>query len=248
MSDYELYGDYNKGEDEDFDAPPPYLVWRILGHLFRALLVCILLGACVILGFRIILSHYYPKQIKRLYYTEALSAYAAAGGDMSALTQDIRVPFEAEILETDGEELQVQTQQKGYYYADNLIVLRGAGALQCSIRLNRHSIEEIAEEYALTDFSMGEDAFSFTLVDNLGRRYTPSAILVESKLLYHYVKLCFDGVDFDGAEWMRVEVTPRGADVTSPTYRQIAVCIYENHESYSKFSKYTLKKSERYLP
>ncbi len=247
MTDYELYGDYNRGdEDEEPQGPPKSPVWTFLGRLIRIVAAVLLSVIVVTLACRIILSHWYPKSVRRLFYTEALSAYAAAGGDMSALTQEIRVPFEGEYLESDGQTTQVQTSRNGYYYADNLIVVPGAGAVQFSIRLNKHAFEEIAAQYRLTDFQMAQDAFEFTLIDNLGNTYAPSAVSTASKFFYHYYKLCFDGLQLEGVSWLRLNILPRGADTEAEDYRQLTVCVYEDNPSYNTFETYRLKKSERY--
>lgn len=244
MADYELYGEYNHGEEEDDGGPAPSPVWKWIKRLFYWLGICILLGTCLMLIFRLSLSAYYPDNMEHLHYTDALRAYALAGGDMSAKTQEIRVHFEAEVIETDENNLQVQTQQNGFYYGDNLIVVEGAGALQCSIRLNQHAFVEIEEKYGLTDFVFAPDAFTFILEDNLGNQYETSAILTDSMMLYRYYKLCFDGIDFNGVTWMRVVVIPKGVDTADKDYQPIAVCVYENHAEYNRFTTYKLSSDE----
>jgi hypothetical protein len=244
MADYELYGEYNRGEDDEEYGPPPHPFVKWFKKIVYILGVCVLVFAVSMLAFRLILAGYYPKSIKQLYYTDALTAYYQAGGDMSAKTQDLRVHFEAEVIETDKEHLQVQTQQNGFYYGDNLIVVEGAGALQCSIRLNRHAFFEIGEKYGLADFAFTPDAFTFVLEDNLGNTYTPSAVLTDAKMLYRYYKLCYDGISFEGVTWMRVVVIPNGVDTTKEDYVPIAVCVYENHENYNRFTDYKLGRQE----
>ena len=244
MANYELYGDYNKGEEEEELGPPQSPIWKWFKKIVYILGICVLVFAIAMLAFRIILAGYYPKSMKTLHYTDALTAYYHGGGDMSAKTQDLRVHFEAEVIETDGENLQVQTQQNGFYYGDNLIVVEGAGALQCSIRLNEHAFVEISEKYGLEGLSFTTDAFTFLLEDNLGNIYPTSAVLTDAKMLYCYYKLCFDGISFDGVTWMRVIVIPQGVDSAAEEYVPIAICVYENHENYNHFTTYKLGRNE----
>ena len=243
MADYELYGEYNQGDEEDY-GPAPHPFWTLLKRLFSILGICILVGVCLMLAYRLILASYYPDSIKHLYYTDALREYAQAGKDMTAKTQDIRVHFEAEVIETDEDNLQVQTQQNGFYYGDNLIVVEGAGAVQCSVRLNKSAFSDIATTYGLDPLAFAEDTFTFVLEDNLGNRYTPTHIGLDKAMLYRYYKLCYDGISFEGVTWMRVVITPTGVDTASEDYTPIAICIYENHEGYNRFDPYKLSRKE----
>ena len=246
MTDYELYGEYNQGEEADNGAPPPHPVWAVFARAVQIVCIILLVGTLALLGFRIVLSWYYPKGVSDLYYTEALADYAEAGGDMSALTQEIRVPFEGEIINSDGSTLMNNDQRNGYYCADNLIVVKGAGAVQFTIRINRSNVEEIGREYGLERFEMKDGAFAFVLEDDLGNTYTPSKVFYETHALYHYIKVCYDGVALDGVSWMRAEIAPAEADREADSYLRLAVVVYENHEYFHTFTEYKLSKRERW--
>ncbi len=246
MADYELYGEYNTGDEDR--GPERGRTWKIISLILKIALGCILAGVCLTIAFRMIFSGYYPNEIERLFYTDEMRSYAATH-ELKAETQDIRNPFETEIIEMGEDDRVQQTEsRKGYYYADNLILLRDAGVLQCSVRLNKHVIEEIAADYRLENFSFSDSAFDFRLVykkDGILYSYTPTVIYSDSALMYHYMKLVFEGVTFEDIAWYRLEITPRGADTTAEDYEQLAICIYENHEEYNHFSTYRLKKSEK---
>ena len=50
----------------------------------------------------------------------------------------------------------------------------------------------------------------------------------------------FDGVDFEGAKWIRLEITIDGVDKKEP----FAIPIYENNDDHSSFKEYKLSSSE----
>ncbi len=253
MSDYERYGDYNEDPNEE-RGPARSRGWVIFVRLLRACVICIIFGVCGILAFRMIASGYYPQETKRIHYTDALAAYAT-GREIYAETQGIRVPFCDEmIISGDDGRLTQSEVRDGYYYADNLILVRDGGSLQLSIRINKNNIDDIAEKYGLSDFTFSETAFTFALYNNkdvsenktlVGEGLAPTYVSVDSALMYHYVKLCFDNVDFEDVNWMRLEITPNGADTEAEGYRQLGICVYENHEGEAQFKEYKLKKEEK---
>ncbi len=265
MSDYERYGDYNNDPDEQ-RGPARSRVTIVLAAFIGFLAFCLMFGTCGFLAYRMIASGYYPESMKTIHYTEALTSYAT-GREIYAETQGIRVPFADElILSGDDGQLVQSPSRFGFYYADNLILVRDGGSLQLSVRINKNDIENIAAEFGLTDFAFSPDAFSFRLYDNKnvsedkalvggdkdykldmgkGGVYTPTYVTTESHGMYHYVKLCFDGVDFRDVKWMRLDIIPQGADTNAEDYVQLGICVYENHEMSSQFKEYKLKKSEK---
>ena len=248
LSDYERYGEYNRGEDEEPEGPPPHRFFHLLGKSLSILCIAIIVVVFAVIGFRLIVAGYSPREMKQLTHTDALTAYAAAlGGDPYVETQEIRVPFESEYLEAESlETTHLAESQNGWFYADHLLLVRDAGALQCSLRMNSHAAEEIAAQYGVPDFAIAETAFRFTLIDNLGRTYRPSVVSTDSALWYRYYKLCFDGVDFEGVSWMRLEIEVAGADMTVAEHPVLVICVYENHETYATFKEYSLSRKERF--
>lgn len=248
MSDYELYSDYNRGEDEEPLGPPPSRFGVVVKRLLKTLAILVLAGACLILAFRMIASGYYPQEMKRLYHTEALTAYAAgAGTQPDVVTQKIRVPFESEILESDAiENAHNAKSQNGYFYAANLLVVRETGSVQFSLRMNHQALRDIAVAYGVDDITSPESAFSFALTDPEGNRYAPTAVFTDRALFYQYIKLCFDGVTLEEVTWLRLEIDVVGADMTAAEHPRLAVCVYENNESYATFDTYRLHRKEAF--
>ncbi len=221
MSDYERYGDYNSTEEDEERRPS--LAWKILKIGALALLVSV----CLILAARLILSGYYPRSMKSFHMTDALLAYKASHTlDVEELKVD--VPFDDEDFAS--------------FCADNLLVERGAGALQFSLRFTDSTFEELARRLKISepDYSgRSRDYFDFSLLDSLGNRHHPTYAKDDSYFWYHATKLCFDGVDFasldaatrvpddepaaDGAEtvyldsWIRLDVYYTGGG-TAPDY------------------------------
>lgn len=247
MSDYELYGDYNRGEDEEPEGPAPSRFGAAVKKILKALVIILLAGACLVMGFRMIVSGYYPREMKYLYHTEALTAHAAVAGQPEVVTQKIRVPFESEILESNEiEEARNAKSQNGYFYAANLRVVRETGSVQFSLRMNNQALRDIAAAYGVGTITSVKDAFTFTLTDPAGHRYTPTATLTDEALFYQYVKLCYDGVTLEDVTWLRVEITVVGADMTAEEHPTLAVCVYENHEGYASFDSYRLHGKEKF--
>ncbi len=195
MSDYERYGDYDDRED---DIP------RRHGIVFRLLKFCVLLvllSVCGTIVLRLIVSGYYPREIKRFYETDALAHYAAQVGDYRVEELSLKVPYDSSDFAS--------------FYADNAYLVEEAGAIQMSIRYTASSFETLAERLSLSEVPNAEDVrFDFTLCDNRGVRYTPSHSISDKYFWYYAVKLCFDSVDLVGmledeendVDWLRLEI------------------------------------------
>ncbi len=242
MADYERYGEYNTSDEGTEEGPPPSPVIKVLVRIIKWVCILLMVFVCALLAIRMTCTGYYPDEMEELYYTDALKSYAAKH-ELKAETQEIRVPFEREVLEISEEDaLKKGDAYDGFYYADNLIVVRDAGVLQCSLRLNKSAIEDICEAYAIPEFEFNKDAFDIKLVyrnpeTEEQRVYVPSMIFCDTNGFYNYMKVCFDGVNFEGVSWLRLEITPRGADPANVENRR-AICVYENHEYNSRFDPY----------
>ena len=248
LSDYELYGDYNRGEDEEPAGPAPSRFGVVVKRILKTLLIVLLAGACLVMAFRMIVSGYYPRDMKYLYHTDALTAYAAGRAEQpEVVTQKIRVPFESEILEADDiEKAQNAKSQNGYFYAANLRVVRATGSVQFSLRMNNRALIDIAAAYGVDEIASPADAFTFTLTDPSGRHYAPTAVLTDEALFYRYIKLCYDGVSLEDVVWLRVEIGVNGADMTAKEHPVLAVCVYENNAAHDAFDTYRLHRKEKF--
>lgn len=231
MSDFERYGDYNE-VDESPKKSRVLLVIKI-----TALVLCF--SVVALLLFRVFSFNYYPDSMKKLYFTDTLTAYYnEKGGDIGAKTQELRAPY-------DDAEL-------GNFFCDNLIIIEELGEIQISLRYNVSLADTIKEKYG-ADFDPDDTSrFTFTLTRSGGDESATGAaagVPMESKLtacewdsfmMYRYAKLVFDGVNFEGAEWIRLDIRIDGVEREEP----FMVCIYENVSEYSEFTEYKLSSSE----
>lgn len=234
MDDLERYGDYN-----EIDEPPT----KNRGALIIKIIAAVLIVAVVaVLGVRLYVFNYYPKNMKTIYFSPALTEYYNANdGDINALTQKMLYPYD------DNDE--------GNFFASNLIVVREAGTLQVVLRYNVSLADSLKNNYGLEDFNPDDtEQFSFRIWrDGLTEGDEGSEVgrLVhtewESFAMYRYAKLVFEDVDFGAAdsedkiEWIRLEIFVDGAEKEEP----FKILIYENHAERSSFDEYTLSKKER---
>ena len=235
MDDMERYGDYN-----EVDEPPSRRGGALL--LIIKIMAIVAVAALIgVLGFRIVLFNYYPGAMKALYFTDGLTDYYnETDGNIGALTQKLRAPYD--------------DADKGNFFADNLIVIKGAGELQLSLRFNVSAIENMEKELELSDLSADDpDLLSFRLymsgeseieADHLIGRLASEPI-TDSLLMYRYYKLCFTDIDFGGGEnkieWIRLEVFVKGQTDAEPFAK---IAIYEDNVGYSSFEEYELGSRE----
>ena len=233
MEDMERYGDYNEVDESPSKNP----VTTVLKVVLTA--VCFLVIGFLI--FRIIIFNYYPREIKNLYFSDALTAYySSTGGDIEVLTQKLRAPYDDE--------------DAGNFFCDNLLVVTEADHLQISLRYNDAIHATFLEKYGVDISESGFDAFTFRLVRNPITDDGEPVLLAEnpeiitdSLMMYRYAKLVFDGVEFgldageNKAEWIRLEIELGGTE--KPTVFMIPV--YENNSDYASFDEYKPSAKER---
>ena len=235
MEDMERYGDYN-----EYDESPTKRSGAI--SVIIKVMVMVAFAALVgVIGFRMILFEYYPDAMKNIYFTEGLTEYyEQTDGNIDALTQSLRAPYD--------------DAERGNFFCDNLIVVKGAGELQITLRYNVSLIESIEKELGLTGLSADDaDLFSFRLYKS-GESKEESDHLIgtlaaepmtDSVLMYRYYKLAFTDIDFgqgsDKIEWLRLEIFVKGQTSSEPFAK---VAIYEDNEDYSQFEEYKLSNSE----
>lgn len=236
MDDFDRYGDYN-----EIDEPP-----KKSPVLSFIKIICIVLIFSIIgfVGFRVFTFNYYPDAMKKIYFNDTLTSfYNERGGEICALTQGLRAPYDDE--------------KKGNFFCDNLIIIPELGQMQLSVRYNTSLISELERELSLSGLSADDkELFSFRLYMN-GESEKDEDHLIgtldyvgfDSFLMYRYYKLVFDGIDFkmdsdDKINWIRLEIFVKGASGDKP-YTMVAV--YENNEDYSKFREYKLSGGEKPL-
>lgn len=196
MADLERYSDYNNLDEED--AGYGGRRHTVLGKLLKLFVFLFLASICLVILVRMLLSGYYPKEMKRFYMTDALLAYAETE-TLDPEKISIGVPYDS--------------NKEASFVAANLFVEKNAGALQLSVRMTSRTFEILAERLGKTEkISYNGDSsslFVFQLQDNYGNRYTPSYTDDDSYLWYHATKLCFDGVDLSDEldlAWIRLDI------------------------------------------
>ena len=196
---------------------------------------------CSALLFRIFIGSYYPKDIKRIHFTEELTEYYQENKDsFSAYTQKIRTKYD--------------DPDKGNFFANHLIVVPDAGHLQVAIRYNESTLEALTAEYGeLTLDEDGGASLYYVLYVNYGeekgtRSYAMSEESFRDKsFMYHYTKLIFEGVDFKDAIWMRVDIYCKDGDGSAPFS---SIPVYESQVDIDgtvvtyELKEYKIKKSE----
>ncbi len=227
----ERYGDYN---DYEIDAPKSKNPVVIAIKILIALVCCSVVGVLV---FRMIFFNYYPDKIKNIYFTDNLKAYyAETNGNIDAKTQSLRFPYD--------------NADTANFICDNLIVIKGAGELQISVRFNNSALDAMQEKSSVEALDAADpELLSFRLVDNYGYVYDSLALKeYDSALMYHYYKLSFVGIEFenygDGTypEWIRLEVFIKGQIDTEKPFAMIP--IYENNADHNTFEDYILNDKE----
>ena len=244
MDDMERYGDYN-----EVDEPPKK---SKVGLVIKILAILVVVAVVGTLGFRMFTFNYYPDSMKRLYFTDSLTAfYNEKNGSIGARTQELRAAYD--------------DPDAGNFFCSNLIVIPELGQLQISLRYNVSLMSALTadEDVDLTDPSPDDPSlFTFRLYKSGDSKVESDHLVGElvacerdSFLMYRYYKLVFDGIDFgsveydgegnvtsdDEIDWIRLEVFVKGYKKDEP-YSRIA--IYENHAEYSKFSDYKLSPGE----
>ncbi len=230
MEDMERYGDYNDYEEDSPKSKSPALIFIKM----LTALVCLLVVGVIV--FRMIFFSYYPDGMKNIYFTDSLLAYyEETDGKINAETQELRAPYDDPDLAN--------------FFCDNLIVVKDAGELQISVRFNSSAVEEMLKASTYDELSPSDpELLTFRIVDNYGYTYEAPYAKYDSKLMYHYYKLAFSGVEFrdhgDGTypEWIRLEIFIKGQKDTSKPFSMIPV--YENNEIYSRFQSYELSNEE----
>ena len=175
--------------------------------------------------------------MKNIYFTDNLTEYYnETEGNIGALTQSYPYMYDDE--------------EEGNFFAGNVIVIRGAGEIQFSLRYNSAVFERFEKKYGvkLDDGSK----FVFTLErnpkDEDGKPETVGTLTynaTDSEVMYRYHKLAFSDIDFGEGEerirWLRLRITVDGVDLGKDEY---LIAVYHDHDEYNKFEEYKLGKSE----
>nr|MBE6544818.1 hypothetical protein [Oscillospiraceae bacterium] len=223
MDDLERYGDYNETDD----LPPSR---NTLSLVLKILTTVIILAVVGVVGVRVFIFNYYPKEMRTLHFTDALTQYYNdQDGDIGALTQSLRAPYD--------------DPDEGNFFCDHLIVVPEIGQLQVCLRYNVSLADSLSLNYGLSDFDTeNTEQFSFRLWRN-GDESSKEGYEVgrlvysewDSFAMYRYCKLVFEDVSLlEDTDWIRLEVFIDGVDKETP----FMIAVYENNEDYSEFKEY----------
>lgn len=177
-------------------------LWWI-GRIIILILVC---GTVGVLFWRIFTSSD-PKAMQVLQPNRTLAdAYDAASADDRELT----VYYNKELPN-----ITYEKGRRGYFSAQRVRIIEEANQIQLLFRYNNSTIRHLKEDYSLDAVpSRDEDLYDITLYvaydltpddtsDNAGNdpasvkfvRYQPTSVAAETKGLYNYRYLVFDGID-----------------------------------------------------
>lgn len=232
MEDIERYGDYNEIDEAPSNGTNP------VATFLKILIVFLCVAVIGVILFRVILFNYYPKSVKHIHFNEELSEYySSTSGNINALTQKLRAPYDDPDFAS--------------FMADNLIVIKGAGQLQLSVRYNSSFFDDVEQKYGVRLDNDSEELFLFELErvpfdesESVSRIGELDYETTDSALMYTYYKLVFDGVEFygdDTPDWIRLKITLKDVPQAEPYY----ILVYENTEEYSSFDDYKLSGKER---
>ena len=189
--------------------------------LYGFLIVC-LIALFAALLFRIYIQEQYPEESVRMVFTEQLTEYYNATDDFKVYTQKIRAPYD--------------DNNDGNFFAEELYVVPNADHLQVTLRYSDAALERIAKAYGKTEpLVPSEGLFRYVLTasynsDESGndfRTYESAYCKETSAYMYHYDKLAFDGAEFDGAAWMRVDIYLAGEEKLFGS-----IIVYESNFEY----------------
>lgn len=212
-------------------------ILRIIKITIKALIYTLVFAFIGALFFRIWANDYYPKSMKKLYFTESLIEYYEENKeDFVAYKQDVRIKYDS--------------KEEGNFFASNAIVVPDANALQIALRANDSTFEKFADEYSIENLPDNKkEAFTYSAFactgngedgEYAGREYVPTEIVFDEFWMYTYSKLCFDDVDLEGVYWIRLDIMLNNEEKT----KLGSIVIYEKNEGYDKFKKMKFSKSE----
>lgn len=245
MSDFERYGDYN-----EVDEPPTK---SKVGFVLKLFIVILCFGVVGFLVFRVLTFNFYPNEMKKIYFTEELTAiYNEQDGDIGALTQDL----------LNSRSFGYDDSTEGNFFAKYFVYIPETEELQITLKYNTSLMKSIKDKYGIELDPNGEDNFEFRLVaarssdeteptdtESISHGIPMEARVVaeeyDSALMYRYIRLVFDGVKLDRGtpsevNWIRLEININGVQMNEP----YMILIYWDNDSFP-LEPYKLSKKEK---
>ena len=249
MDDFERYGDYNEVDV----APKKRPVLKAIKYIAITLIFSII----GFLLFRIFTINYYPGTMDSFYFTDTLKAhYAQKDGNIKIESVKLRVPYDDE--------------SEGNFFGDYVMVCREAGTLQVTVRYNTSLTDEFERNYGCKVNMEDKSLFSFKLMCHDKGDGTTEAKWSEvgtlaytewdSFLMYRYVKLVFEDVDFEalhakGADgkdisrWLALDIHVDGVQYKDSKTKEMVdkefkIHVYDNLGEQTRLGKYELSSDE----
>lgn len=218
MDDFERYGDYNEVDV----APKKRPVLKAIKYI-AIILIFSIIGFLI---FRIFTINHYPGTMESFHFTDTLrSHYAENGGNIKVEEVELRAPYDDE--------------KEGNFFADYVMICREAGTLQVTLRYNTSIADEFESAYGCKVDVENKDIFTFSLMYHVegtaATEFVGTGHLVyaewDSFLMYRYVKLVFEDVDFAALDALDDKGTPETED-DAPISRWLALDIHVDGVQY----------------
>ncbi len=159
------------------DEKKPITIGYILGKTIKYLFWGIIILGNVFLLWRVFSSGDTKIAKSFIWKEETIALYNQDPDSFKAYRHEYEYNF------TDG----------GTFSVSNLYFVPSAEQFQFTVRYNNSTLKKLMQEYNLTEKPSGE-TFVYRLVDNRGNEYTEYEFLTDSKNVYNYRRVVFDGI------------------------------------------------------
>lgn len=180
MSEYANYDDYNDLNEESEYDPKPSKTGKIIK---KTLLYTLRIASFFVIAllFWRIFSGGDPKSMQKFLWTEeTIESYQNDPDSFKAYYYRHK-----DNLTTDGK-----------FAASYVYYVPSEKQIQITLRYNDSTLEKLMRDYSLSDVPT-EEPFVFVLTDGSGKNYTEYKYVSDTKNMYNYRRLVFDGIDFE---------------------------------------------------
>ncbi len=94
----------------------------------------------------------------------------------------------------------------GRFWISNIIYLPQAKQMQLTIKYNNSTLKYLRQDIGDANYILPEEPFDYTLLDDNGIRYQPSAVAAEKKQNYNYRRIVFDDIDLDTLTYLYADM------------------------------------------
>lgn len=189
------------------------LKWSCIGVI--AAVFALLIG-------RIALQDHWPASMTSYRISDAYSTAAADGEAPAVYRQRLRISYDDR---DNGKYARFMASNQ--YYCPEL------GELQVTLRYNNSTLDRVREDFSLSETpEAADELFDFTVVDqtilnsDFDNENRAHLVHIESErqFMYTYLKLTFRGIDFEKADWLRIEIYYSGdVDYEEEAYTRLVI-------------------------